>query len=435
MRRLLQMDQPVPAHTEAEIEAERDRNYRWNFSVNMADVVSFWFGLSFISSTTIVPLYISKLTDSTIAIGLAAVISQGAWYLPQLFTANFVEGLARKKPMVVNLGFFLERLPMWVIVLSAVFAAWNPALALFIFLTAFAWHSFGAGVIATSWQDLIARCFPVERRGRFMGTSFFVGALTGAAAAGFSARLLADFPFPTNFIYSFTIAALSISISWVFLALTREPVGPVIKNKQSNRQFWSDLPHIVRRDENYRRFLLARLLLALGGMGLGFVTVAAVKRWSIADGTVGTYTLAFLLGQMAGNLTVGFLADKRGHKLSLEIGALSSFLAFALAWLAPTPEFYLVVFFLLGIMTGAVLVSGILVVMEFSRPERRPTYIGMTNTSVGVVSMIAPLIGAALAVAGYNWLFAVSAILSLLSAVALHWWVREPRFKESVGSG
>jgi MFS family permease len=435
MRRLLQMDQPVPAHTEAEIEAERDRNYRWNFSVNMADVVSFWFGLSFISSTTIVPLYISKLTDSTIAIGLAAVISQGAWYLPQLFTANFVEGLARKKPMVVNLGFFLERLPMWVIVLSAVFAAWNPALALFIFLTAFAWHSFGAGVIATSWQDLIARCFPVERRGRFMGTSFFVGALTGAAAAGFSARLLTDFPFPTNFIYSFTIAALSISISWVFLALTREPVGPVIKNKQSNRQFWSDLPHIVRRDENYRRFLLARLLLALGGMGLGFVTVAAVKRWSIADGTVGTYTLAFLLGQMAGNLTVGFLADKRGHKLSLEIGALSSFLAFALAWLAPTPEFYLVVFFLLGIMTGAVLVSGILVVMEFSRPERRPTYIGMTNTSVGVVSMIAPLIGAALAVAGYNWLFAVSAILSLLSAVALHWWVREPRFKESVGSG
>jgi MFS family permease len=429
------MDQPVPAHTEAEIEAERDRNYRWNFSVNMADVVSFWFGLSFISSTTIVPLYISKLTDSTIAIGLAAVISQGAWYLPQLFTANFVEGLARKKPMVVNLGFFLERLPMWVIVLSAVFAAWNPALALFIFLTAFAWHSFGAGVIATSWQDLIARCFPVERRGRFMGTSFFVGALTGAAAAGFSARLLADFPFPTNFIYSFTIAALSISISWVFLALTREPVGPVIKNKQSNRQFWSDLPHIVRRDENYRRFLLARLLLALGGMGLGFVTVAAVKRWSIADGTVGTYTLAFLLGQMAGNLTVGFLADKRGHKLSLEIGALSSFLAFALAWLAPSSEFYLVVFFLLGIMTGAVLVSGILVVMEFSRPERRPTYIGMTNTSVGVVSMIAPLIGAALAVAGYNWLFAVSAILSLLSAVALHWWVREPRFKELVDSG
>lgn len=435
MRRLLQMDQPVPAHTDAEIEAERDRNYRWNFSVNMADVVSFWFGLSFISSATIVPLYISKLTDSTIAIGLAAVISQGAWYLPQLFTANFVEGLARKKPMVVNLGFFLERLPMWVIVLSAVFAARNPALALFVFLTAFAWHSFGAGVVATSWQDLIARCFPVKRRGRFMGTSFFVGALTGAAAAGFSARLLTEFPFPTNFIYSFTIAALSISISWVFLALTREPVGPVTKNKQSNRQFWSDLPHIVRRDENYRRFLLARLLLALGGMGLGFVTVAAVKRWSIADGTVGTYTLAFLLGQMAGNLTVGFLADKRGHKLSLEIGALSSFLAFALAWLAPTPEFYLVVFFLLGIMTGAVLVSGILVVMEFSRPERRPTYIGMTNTSVGVVSMIAPLIGAALAVAGYNWLFAVSAILSLLSAVALHWWVHEPRFKELVDSG
>jgi MFS family permease len=434
MRRLLRMDQPVPAHTEAEVEAERDRNYRWNFTVNLADVSAFWFGLSFISSATIVPLYISKLTDSTIAIGLAAVISQGAWYLPQLFTANFVEGLARMKPMVVNLGFFLERLPMWFIVLSPVIAVWNPALALFVFLAGIAWHSFGAGIVATSWQDLIARCFPVERRGRFMGTSFFVGAFTGAAAAGFSARLLADFPFPTNFLYSFTIAALAITTSWVFLAMTREPVGQVTKHQQSNRQFWSDLPHILRRDENYRRFLVARLLLALGGMGLGFATVAAVKRWSIADGTVGTYTLTYLLGQMAGNLFTGLLADKRGHKLSLELAALSSFLAFAIAWLAPTEEYYLVVFFLLGIMTGAVLVSGILVVMEFSRPERRPTYIGMTNTSVGVVSMIAPLIGAALAVASYNLLFALSAFLSLLSAAALHWWVREPRFKDLVDS-
>ena len=60
-----------------------------------------------------------------------------------------------------------------------------------------------------------------------MGTSFFLGALTGALAAGFSIQLLANFPFPMNFFYSFTIAAAAISISWVFLALTREPVEPV----------------------------------------------------------------------------------------------------------------------------------------------------------------------------------------------------------------
>jgi MFS family permease len=424
------LDRPVPPRTEAEVTAERDRNYRWNFGVNLADVSSFWFGLSFISATTIVPLFISKLTDSTLAIGLAAVIAQGAWFVPQLFTANFVEKLPRKKPMIVNVGFFAERLPMWLIVLSAFIAARNPTLALFVFLTGYAWHGFGAGFVATSWQDLIARCFPVKKRGRFMGISFFTGGLIGAAAAGFSAGLLSNYPFPLNFAYSFLIAAIGITISWFFLALTREPVEPITAEPQSNRQFWADLPRIVRQDVNYRHFLVARLLLALSGMGLGFITVAAVRRWSIADGTVGGYTAAFLLGQMAGNLVLGLLADKHGHKLSLEFGALASLLAFVVAWLAPTAELYFLVFFILGISTGAVIVSGMLVVMEFSRPEKRPTYIGLSNTLVGVVSMLAPLLGAGLAILGYNWLFAASALFSLLSIVAFHWGVKEPRFSK-----
>ncbi len=432
LRRLLQLDKPVPQRTEAEVTAERDQNYRWNFSVNLMDVASFWFGLSFISSTTIVPLYISKLTDSTIAIGLVAVIAQSAWFLPQVFTSNFVEGLPRKKPMVVNLGFILERLPMWLVVISAVVAAWNPTLALLIFLTSYAWHGFGAGVVATSWQDLIARCFPVERRGRFMGTSFFIGAMTGAAAAGFSARLLADFPFPMNFVYSFSIAAACITLSWGFLSLTREPVEAVVAPEQSTRQFWTDLPRIVRRDDNFRHFLIARLLLALAGMGTGFVTVAAIRRWQVPDSTVGGFTAAYLFGQMAGNLLFGFLADRRGHKISLELGTLCSFLAFVLAWLAPGPEWYFVVFFLSGIVTAATLVAGILVVMEFSSPEKRPTYTGLANTGVGVASIIGPLLGAWLAFLDYNWLFAASAALSLLSVIILHWRVKEPRFRPEI---
>jgi MFS family permease len=422
------MDWPVQPRTEAEIRAERDRNYRWNFAVNMGDVASFWIGLSFISAVTIVPLYISKLTDSTLAIGLAAVIAQGSWYLPQLFTANFVERLPRKKPMVVNLGFFLERLPMWAIVLSPLIAAWNPTLALVTFFLAYAWHGFGAGLVATSWQELIARCFPAERRGQFMGISLFIGTLVGAIAAGFSARLLANYPFPLNFVYIFTIAAAAITVSWLFVSLTREPVERIKSSPQSTRQYWTELPRILRRDTNFRHFLISRLLFAFAGMGMGFVTVAAIQRWGISDSIVAGYTVAFLMGQTAGNLILGVLADKRGHMISLEIGAFITFLAFTIAWLAPTEQWFYLVFFLLGINTAATLVSGIMVVFEFSPPEKRPTYTGLTNTSVGVASMLGPLLGAALALLGYSWLFMASAILSLLALLGFHWWVREPRF-------
>ena len=67
LRKLLQVDKPAPERTEAELNVEVERNYRWNFSVNLLDGTTFWFGLSFFSSATV----------------------------------------------VVQLGFFLERVPVW----------------------------------------------------------------------------------------------------------------------------------------------------------------------------------------------------------------------------------------------------------------------------------------------------------------------------------
>jgi MFS family permease len=230
----------------------------------------------------------------------------------------------------------------------------------------------------------------------------------------------------------FAIAAAALTVSWGFLALVREPVQAVDLPWQSNRQFLAKLPGLIRRDLNFRHFLIARSLIALGTLGTGFITVSAISRWQVADSTVGVYTAVYLLGQTAGNLFFGFLADRFGHKLSLTIGALASALAFALAWLAPGPEWIYAVFFLLGVNLGAVLVSGILVTLEFSEPRRRPTYAGIANTTVGLASIIAPLIGAWLAVLDYGWLFAVGAAVNLVAALVMHWWVKEPRWAETI---
>ena len=427
LRWLLEMDRPVPQRTDERLAAEVERHYKWNFAVNLLDGASFWFGTSFVSSSTILPLFVSKLTSNPLPIGLLAVIAQSAWFLPQLFTANAVERLSRKKPVVVNLGLFLERMPIWVMIPAALLSIRSPLLALILFLACYAWHLLGAGVVATAWQDMIASCFPVSRRGSFLGLTSFLGTGTGAMGAALSVWLLERFPFPTNFAYDFAIAAVMILMSWVFLSLTREPVRLVSVRPQSHRQFFSALPEVLRNDHNFRRFLVARLLMALGGMGVGFVTVAAVRRWQVPDSTVGVYTAILLLGQTAGNLAFGFLADRFGHKLCLELGMASGALAFGLAWLAPSPGWYYGVFALLGIASGSILVSGILVVMEFCEPQRRPTYVGIGNTGVGLISMVGPLIGAGLAELGYGWLFALTAAVNLAAVVAMHWWVREPR--------
>ena len=428
MRWLLRIDLPVPPRSEADVADEVERHYPWNFAVNLLDGATFWFGLSFMSSTTIVPLYVSKLTSSELAIGLIAVIANSGWFLPQLFTANAVQRLPRKKPVVVNLGFFTERLPVWLLPISALLAIQSPTLALVLFFIGYAGHGLGAGIVATAWQDLIARTFPVTKRGRFFGITTFVGTGAGTLGAMLSAWLLANLVFASNFVATFSIAAVFITVSCGFLALTREPVQAITAPRQSTREYWKSLPDILRIDPNFRRFLMSRLLLVLGGMGAGFVTVSAVQRWQVPDGTVGLYTTALLLGQTVGTLAFGLLADRRGHKLSMEFGALAAALAYIIAWKAPSPAWYYLVFVLLGTSTGAFIVSGLMIVMEFSPTHQRPTYAGLVNTALGLLGMISPLIGAWLASNSYSWLFLISAAFNLIGLAALRWWVKEPRW-------
>jgi MFS family permease len=162
-------------------------------------------------------------------------------------------------------------------------------------------------------------------------------------------------------------------------------------------------------------------------MGLGFVTAAAVQIWHVGDQSVGLFTALQLLGQALGTLTFGFLADRHGHKVCLELTAVCGALAFGVAWLASSGWIFNVVFFLLGLAAGGLLVSGILMALEMAEPGRQPTYVGISNTGIGIVGMISPLLGAGLATRGYPLLFLISTIVFFLALLAFRFGVEEPR--------
>jgi MFS family permease len=73
------------------------------------------------------------------------------------------------------------------------------------------------------------------------------------------------------------------------------------------------------------------------------------------------------------------------------------------------------------------LVSGTLIALEFSEPARRPTYIGIANTAIGVASALAPLIGGWVAGFGYMWLFGLSTLIGAAALVQLLRTVKDPR--------
>jgi MFS family permease len=427
LRCLLEIDRPYPAFEGEGLEHEVRRNYRWNLAVSVGEVSLFFFGTSFIASTTILPLFISKLTSSTFVFGLVAMLSQGGWYIPQLFTAHATERVPRMLPIMVNIGFFAERLPLWALVFAASLAVRAPMAALILTVASYAWHTLGGGAIAPAWQALVGRCFPVERRGFFMGFGSFVGTGFGALGAAASVALLAALPFPTSFMAIFGIGALSVLLSLGFMTQVREPVPARLEPHQSSREFWSGIHDILRTGGNFGWYLAGRVTMGFGALGAGFVTLSAIRTWAVSDATVGGYTGAMLLGEAGGMLILGALADRRGHKLSLELGALSYAVAFALAAWSPGPGVYVPAFVLLGLGLGGQITSGIMLTLEFAPPGRQPTYAGLVNTTLGIVGVTAPLVGAWLAARDFSLLFLVGACLSSLAFLLFLFRVRDPR--------
>ncbi len=405
------------------------RNFRHNFLVNALDGATFWFGMSFISSTVILPLYVSRFTDNPLIFGLIPFIGWAGVYIPQIFVANAVEKAPVKKFFPVVLGLFLERLPIILLAPTTYFlATGQPLLALITFFALYTWHAIGAGLTIVGWQDMIAKIIPVERRGRFFGITNFVGNGTGILGALAVAFVLDLFNFPIGYVIAFGIAGVLMFVSWIFLSLTREPAVKSSKPSVSQWTYLRSLPNVLRQDRNFRSYLLAQIIFSLSGMATGFLVVYAVRTWNLPDAQAGAYTVTLQVGLALANLFFGFLADRKGHKLSLEICMALSVVLLIIAIAAPNPFWFYLVFFLRGAVNAGIFISGVSIVYEFTDAESRATYIGLANTLPGVAGAVAPLIGGWLAGAvSYQAMFILATIIGVASWALLRFVVREPR--------
>lgn len=436
-----------------EVARDRSRHARWNRFFHTADGATYWAGINAVSYNTVVPLFVSKLTDSPFLIGLVAVFSQAGWYLPQLLSSGATERVAYKKGITVRLGYYVERAPAILWPIAALLSVSRPVVALTLFLASFGMHFVGAGIIAPAWQDLIAHTFSPQLRGRFFGLTTFLGTSLGALGGIAASRVLGAYGFPLDFALAFAFAAVCVQLSWVFLALTKEPIRPAATHSdadvQSQAQAHSHAgeqshavasPHaagpahpatpiadIMRTDAAFVRFLVVRTLMGLGTMGFGFVAVHTTRAFNAADATVATFTVALLIGEAVGNLSAGLLSDRWGHRLPLVIGVGSVTAAFSLARFAPELSWFYPVFLLMGYAVGAGRVSAMMIAMEYAPPGRTPSYVGVTNTLAGLGGLLAPLIGSALASTSYFMLFSVTAVINAAAWLGLLFVVRDPR--------
>jgi MFS family permease len=195
------------------------------------------------------------------------------------------------------------------------------------------------------------------------------------------------------------------------------------------RTYLRRISPLLRRDANLRWFLVARALAVVGVMGSGFYTVYALRTWDAPPAQAGVFTTLLLAGQIAGNVTLGWLADRKGHRLVIVAGVAATVGANALALGAPSLGAFGAVFILAGVQGAAVSISNLSVLLEFAPvPEEQPTYVGLGTTLMAPVALGAPLAAGLLADAfGFAAMFLLAGAAGTVALIVLVSFVRDPR--------
>lgn len=415
---LQKINMDITPNTSAE--SLREQYLRHNFIVNVIDGGFFGFALGFASFVTVIPLFISTLTESAILIGMIPAVHIVGWQLPQIFTAQRVSRLRYIKPMVLIMT-VQERLPF----LGLAVVAWfipqlNSTVALGLAFGLLIWQGMGGGLTATAWQSMIGKIIPGKRRGLFFGVQSAAANLLASLSAIMAGFILERQDSPVGFALCFLFAGLSMMISLVFLGMTREWESKPNQPIKRGSEYWSGLITLLKANTNFRWFLIVRMLSQFATMAFAFYTVYAVRDYGMNEATVGVMTGVLMAVQTAANPLMGWLGDRWSHRSVMGLGVMACALSALIAWWAPAVAWFYLVFMLAGIANVGVWTLAITMTLEFGREDEKPTYIGLANTLVAPSAMLAPLFGGWLADQfGYQTTFLVSAISGVMTVLVL----------------
>ena len=404
---------------------EVDQHYRRNAFTIMIDNAMFYIISLGLSQYTILPLYLKKLTDSKLLIGLIPTVFIIGFALPQLFVARFLKGKKRTKGYII-LTALAQRVSILAFLILTLVQTYLPTnLTIVLFFLILAVQNLITGCWFPMWVDFVGRAIP-RKRGMVFGLSYLIGGLMSLLGGSLIAYLLKTLPYPNAISAAAAIAFGASLISLVAILLWHETVPPEPKKLVIEQHTESHLFHKIRLDKNFRNYLIWRGVIIGIEMSLPYLTISALDRLHVADVQVGVFAIILSLSQTVMNVFWGWLGDRVGY---LKIVILCTFLGGIGAILAANASsvvMFYIVFFLAGAMLSGQQLANINIIFEFSLSEV-PTYTAVNQLVLSPLSGAMPLIGGVLASQfGYGLLFWIAGIFGLGGMLGIILKVKNP---------
>jgi len=381
------------------------------------------------------PVFIRELGGGSLAVGSVQVL----WMLGLNIPAAFMALRMRRMPLFRGPMVYWSLIHRFMLLLSGAAAAIvvgraapGSSVALFLgllFLTAF----FGS-LAGLPWFQVYSKTVPVRLRGRLMGLRQLSGSAVAALGGYAVGLIIAVIPFPYNFSSLFLIGFAFTMVSFIFLIRVREePTVYPAAETEGGQDIVAEVTRILRKDRNFRRFLVTDALLLMSLSAASFYPIHAMERFSLPPSAAGTFSAVVMVSSVAANIVFGAVADHAGHRTTLIIVALCSSLAAFTAFAAANVFLFGFVFMFLAAAIHTHAISRMPFVAEMADEHERPLYLGITNTITSPALLTGVLWGLAVPFIGYAAVFIMTAAFGGASALLLRTTVVDPRHQSRKG--
>lgn len=402
-----------------------NKDSRFNFIVGILNGVIFTFGMAFMDPTTVLPVFIKKYTTSDTIVGLASAMHRAGWHLPQLFVAIYLERKALRLGVYLRAN-IMRMLLIWLFVLLlALYGQMYPTWVIASYLGLLGIASIFGGIAGLPFTDIVGKVVPRSHTGIFYAIRFFFGAGILSILAGVIVEYVlspeSNLHFPQNYVVLFSLAAGLMSLGIFATSFIREPEGKVVENTRTVRQFFSEIPVLIKRDGNFRLLLIVQVLTSGIGFSLPFYVVFAREQFHVPESMAGLFLVVQTIGFGFSNVVWGRMSSRHGNRQVISgtaviltvIPILALILSFygvgsqSLTWL-----FY-PIFFLIGASMAGTFIGFKSYLLDIAPEDRRPTYIGITNTIMGFAALFPAFGGIVADWVSLRGVFVVSSIFVL----------------------
>jgi MFS family permease len=404
---------------------EMRQHQRRNFALFLLDGAMFALAISLLAETTIIPTFVTTIENNPLLVGAVGATFALGNSLPQIVGAHLLQGRRRRKPLLLAFA-GAERAGILGIAVSAQLVGVVPdTVVLVSFFIAFGLYAATTGLLGPVYGDVLAKTFP-DWRGYFYGSVQLIGGTLGFGAALAAERIIRVLPVPSGFQTLFWMSLAFSLASLAFLSATRdfelapdEPREPLLASVRR-------IPQVVAADVPYRRFLLARAVVATSGFAIGFVVFDAVQR-GVTIERVALLTAILIAAQASFGFGFGILGARLGWRPVLISAGVLVVLAMAGAVFAVGDVAYGLVFAAVGGFRAGAAVVDPNMSIEFAPLGQTARYLAITATVLAPFLVLGPIVaGALVPVVGSAPIFIAAAALAL-AGLLLALRVKEPR--------